>query len=237
MGLYLCKKHGRAGIVEACPHAADTISEGHYGQFHRIEFFGTLLVCQECLRNYDLANFKGLPSYFASELPDYDDAVEAFTEIYERLEGRRVFCSECVAAAEVTQARREGRPDPYPVYERTLTENHREILNELEAHLIDRVEFQFSKVNHAERRKAVFVHGGNYRQPVTVTIYYVTTTDDQDFIVLLVANFLAKFELNQAKAVFFAEEVWITWSNPEKGTSGGRRGEEKLLRETFINCA
>jgi hypothetical protein len=130
----------------------------------------------------------------------------------------------------------EGRPDPYRVYERTLTENHREILNELEAHLISRFEFQFSAVNPAKRERAVFVRGGDYRQPLTVTTYYVTTAEEQDFIVLLLTDFLAKFELNQAKVAFFAAEVWTTWFNPEKRTSGGRRGKEKLLRETFINC-
>jgi hypothetical protein len=237
VGVFICEKHGQAGIVEACPHAAEIIGQENYHQFHRIEIFGVMLVCEECLRKYKLAGFEGYPSWIEAERPDeeLDKAVDAYLEKYERLIGRRAFCSECVAAAEVAQTRREGGPDPFPVYERTFTANHSEALGELKEHLATSFEFRYSVVNPAER--AVFVSGGNYRQPMTVTIYYVTMPNEQDFIVSLVRNFVARSERNQVRVIFFEAEVWTTWLSPKKPASGGgRRGKETLLREIFLNC-
>lgn len=233
MGKCICARHGHTGIVEVCPHAGDSIANGCYGDFHLIDVFGKLLVCKECFHRYGLSQFENCPRLW--EHPD-EKLEDAYFEIYDRLEGRRVECAECVAAAEVAQARKDGRPDPFPVFERTLTANHRETLDRLEAHLIRNFDFQLSAVRPDGKKRAVFVEGGHYRLPLTVTAYYVTAADEQERIASLIANFLAEFELNQCKACFFEAEVWITWVNVEKHVSGGRRDEETLLREIFLNC-
>ncbi|MGO9487161.1 MAG: hypothetical protein ACLPX9_21735 [Rhodomicrobium sp.] len=233
MGICICEKHGRAGIVEVCPHAGDLIDKGRYGDFHLIDVLGLLLVCEECFRGYNLQQFENRPRFW--EHPD-EQAEEAYLGIYERLEGRRVKCAECVATAEVAQARRDGKPDPFPVFERTLTANHREVLEQLEAHLIHNFDFEPSIVEHQRKERAVFVQGGNYREPLTVTVYYVTAADKQEQIASLIADFLAAFELNQCRIRFFQAEIWITTYNAEKRPSGAYRGQETLLREIFLNC-
>jgi hypothetical protein len=180
-----------------------------------------------------LGKIEFYPGYF--QHPD-EELTDAYQEIYERLEGRHVRCVECVAAAQVCQARKEGRPDPFPVYERTLTYNHREVLGQLEGYLVRNFKFQRSTIGPDKRKPAVFVQAGDYRQPMTVKAYYVTKAQDQDRIASLVTNFLRGVELNQCKMLFLEAEVWHTWSNPEKGVSGGYRGEEKPLREIYVNC-
>ncbi len=161
MGKCICEKHGHTGIVEVCPHAGDLIASGRYGDFHLIEMLGLLLVCEECWHRYDLRQFENCEGDFET----FDDKIlDAFYAVYERLEGRRVECAECVAAAEVAQARRDGKPDPFPVYERTLTANHRDALDQLEAHLIRNFDFKPSIVETYRKRPTVFVQGGQYRR-------------------------------------------------------------------------
>ncbi len=232
MTLVICPKHGAHGIIELCPHAADLVDKGCYNTFHTIEICTTLLVCEECLQKYDLGKFKDCSSILDD---DYDDdLVDAYFEAYEQLEGRQIECRECVAAAEVKQARKNGEPDPFPVYERTLNSNHRDILDLLKAHLTSNFKFQHSVVEKQE--PACFIYGGGYREPLTVKVYYVTAETEQNYIIGLVKNFLADFELNQGRILFYEKEVWVTWSNPEQGTSGGSRGDERLLQNSFINC-
>jgi hypothetical protein len=233
VGKCICERHGHTGIVEVCPHAGDIIANGCYGDFHLIDVYGLLLVCEECFHRYGLSQFENCPCLW--DHPD-QKVEDAYFEIYERLEGRRVKCAECVAAAEVAQARKDGRPDPFPVFERTLTENHRETLDRLKAHLIRNFDFQFSAVEPDGKKRAVFVKGGHYRQPLTVTVYYITAANGQERIASLVANFLAEYELNQCRIRFLEAEVWTTWVNVAKRASGGYRGQETLLREIFMNC-
>jgi hypothetical protein len=119
--------------------------------------------------------------------------------------------------------------------ERTLTANHREALGQLEAHLIRNFDFQLSVVEPYREKQAVFIEGGHYRRPLTVTVYYVTAADEQERIASLIADFLEAFELNQCRVRIFQAEARTTWSTPRERISGGR-GEEMLLREIFQNC-
>jgi hypothetical protein len=231
-GITICKKHGRAGLVEFCPHVADVIASGNYCHFHRIEVLGTLLVCSQCLRKYGLEQFERRRSYI--EEPD-DGLIDAYEKSYECLEERRQGCAECVAAAEVAQARKDGKPDPFPVYERTLTANQQATLYELKACLLLNFKFQPSVRDADRRTPAMFLAGGNYRWPMTLTIYYITVPEEQDRIASLVANFLRGMELNQGKIIFFEAEVCITKSNYGAGTSHSYRGHEVLLREIYLN--
>jgi hypothetical protein len=160
----------------------------------------------------------------------------AYEEAYKRLEGRRVGCAECVAAAEVSQARKEGRPDPYPVYERTLTHNQRKVLDDLKQYLARNFIFPRSSIGSDRDKPALFIEERNYRWLMTVKVYYVMDAQEQDRIAGLVADFLRKVERNQCRLIFLEAEVWHTWSNPEKGISGAYRGQEKLIREIFVNC-
>jgi hypothetical protein len=232
MGITICEKHGRAGIVELCPHAAADITNGDLGRFHRIEILDVLIVCEECLSKCGLSQFEHRPSWFDSQ---DDELFEAYGKAYELLDGRQCRCMECVAAVEVSQARKEGRPDPYPVYERTLTSNHHATLDDLKDYLARKFKFRHTIIEPDGHRLALFVEGGNYRKPMTVKVYYVIDANEQDLIVSLVTDFIKDIELNQCRIVFLETEVWNTWSNPEKGVSGGSRGPEKLLREVFVN--
>ena len=66
--------------------------------------------------------------------------------------------------------------------------------------------------------------------------YYVTSFDDQNQIIALIADFLAGKPYNQGKIAFYEAENWKTWFSPETGVTGGSRGEERLLREVHLNC-
>ena len=120
MAITLCKKHGRAHFTEVCPHVAAHVDAGRYGSFHRIVMVPSgLLVCSECLAKYGLADFVDNPGLRVGEdFWDFDPdeaTYEAFARAYRRFEDRQVLCDECIAAAEVAKARRDGRPDPFPV--------------------------------------------------------------------------------------------------------------------------
>jgi hypothetical protein len=233
MGIVICEAHGRAGLVETCLHVAKEIDNRRYGQFYHA---GTLLVCEECLHKYHLERFEDnvLAAKGIFRIWDNDELLEAYFEAYEQIQDRTVHCSECIAVAKVEQARRNGEDDPFPTYDKTLNSHSIEVIKELQNLLIENFHFQESIV--VENHLAIYVEPGAYTYPLTVKIYYVTVDAEQNRIVNFIDDFFRGHELNQVKIEFFEAEVWETWSNPEKGTSGGKRGEEKLLRKVYLNC-
>jgi hypothetical protein len=232
MGIVQCKKHGRAGIIELCSHASEIIDSGSFDHFHEIIVLNKLLVCESCFCQYGLARFQGRDFLEAKSDKEAEELLDAYDEATNQLGETDIKCAECVAAAEVNQARKAGRCDPFPVYERTLTSNHRETLRRLEEYLVGNFDFQPSLLEPQEQKRAVFVFAGSYRKPMTVAVYYVTRADKQDLIVKLISEFLADFSLNQSRIVFYEAEL----TNTSSLTGVTRRGEERILREIFVNC-
>jgi hypothetical protein len=233
MGITICRKHGRAGFSEMCPHVANAVDERSYREFHRFDVFpASVLVCDICLGRFHLGEFRNHPGIVCKEPLEIDDAlVEKFIRTYQRIESLTARCAECIAAAQVAQARRDGRPDPFPVYEKTLTSHHRRLVKKLDRHLRRNFNFQRSIVDPEYWEWALFMKPGHYTRPLTVIVYYVIDPAEQDHIVALVSEFLEGRRRNQAKVEFYEAEVWN-----ETGEGGGYRGEEKLLREVSLNC-
>jgi hypothetical protein len=234
VGIIICKKHGQAGIVETCQHVANEIDNKRYGQFH---YAGTLLVCEECLHQYHLERFENnslaLGHGIFGILED-EELTDAFFDIYEQFQERTVRCSQCIAVAKVEQARKNGEPDPFPTYDKTLNSHDLEIVEELYHFLT--TNFRFQKSTVVDNRFAVFIEPGGYTYPLTVKIYYVRAESAQSQVVNLIDNFFQGQELNQVKVKFLEAEVWETRVNPETGLSSGKRGEERLLKEVLLNC-
>jgi hypothetical protein len=233
MGIVICKQHGRAGIVETCIHVGQDIDQGRFGEYERISLVGALILCRRCYTATGYDKF-GKYSGASIEAPVDDAVLEEMEASYGRIAGRRTICSECVAAVQVEQARREGKKDPFPVYEKTMTSHDHDCVEALESHLTRHFDFKKSIV--AKNRVAVFVTAGNYRWPLTVRVFYVRDRLEQDKIVSLATAFLKDLPLNQAKVEFWEAEIWNTWTNPQSGVSGGCRGNEVLLREAYLNC-
>jgi hypothetical protein len=232
MGIVQCKKHGRAGIVELCSHASEIIGSGSFDHLREIVVLNKLLVCERCFDQHGLARFQGRDFLETKSDKEAEELLDAYDEAVNQLGETDVKCAECVAAAEINQARKAGRCDPFPVYERTLTSNHRETLRRLEEYLVGNFDFQPSLLDPQEQKRAVFVFAGGYRKPMTVAVYYVTRTDKQDYIVKLISEFLTDFSLNQSKIVFYESEL----INTSSFTDVTSRGEERILREVFVNC-
>jgi len=186
-------------------------------------------VCDDCLHKYKLERFVDKNMWDEDE-----ELFEEFLDASEKIEENIPRCSECVAVVKVEQARRDGKDDPFLIYERTLNVHSMEIINDFQALLKERFKFQKSIVD--ENHVAIFVWPGTYTRPLTVRIYYVTSEVEQAQIVAFVNEISQDLRENQVKVEFFEAEVWETWSNPETEISGGERGREKLLKEVFLNC-
>jgi hypothetical protein len=61
--------------------------------------------------------------------------------------------------------------------------------------------------------------------PIHVSLYEVTTKDEQDAIIAALKNLQRERKLKPIQLRFYAEENW---------SSGGRRGPEELLREVTV---
>ena len=235
MGICLCDKHGRAGIAVVCRHVSELVSRGRYGGFHRVSVLGEDVFCGDCFRTTGLdamARARGAAGMKEPrvELGRLDAAIGAYFAAIERLgQGTTAHCAECVAAAEVTQARMDGRPDPFPVFERTMTSHHRGALAELRSCLAGELASRESAARVPS--PGVTVCPGTYRQPLTVRAYQVVEAAAQDRVIGLVSVFLAGRELDQARVEFYEAEIWET-----TGLGLRCRGEEVLLRHALLNC-
>jgi hypothetical protein len=101
MGLTVCEVHGRIGFVEACAHIADELSCGRMPSGHRFTIMGNLLLCDDCFRSLGFDRLASLAELPLERVIQVDDGrMEAFEAAYEKIEGRRHFCSKCVADLE-----------------------------------------------------------------------------------------------------------------------------------------
>ncbi len=236
MGRVQCSKHGMAGIIETCAHVAEDLDRSLLGDFTQVAILGKLLLCPACMQ---AGGFKK----FAAKLEDWQSLLakendELWTEYvaqYERVPGRRIYCSEYVATAMVDSARKRGLPDPFKVYENTVNSNQSDITTEIGQLLNSRYTFPVSIID--KRQSSMRVVPGNYRLPLIVKFYYIEDQETQDGIVGLLYNYFCGSPLYQICIEFWQAEVWTTWKNERTGTSGRSKGEELLLRKVYMNCS
>ncbi len=232
MGLINCDKHGYAGIIETCAHVATDIDNRRYGRYCDA---GTLLVCDECLHKYHLEPFQKYTPLLDGRFHDIpDDVLEAYFHAYKQMQHNAVRCSECVAVARVEQARRNGEPDPFPTFGRTLTSHDSEEIEELRKTVTEQFHFRESVVD--DNHDAVFIYPGNYTQPLTIVCYYVKSESEQNRIVAFIQSLFKDHEWNQVRVRFLESEVWHTLTSPVHGATGRQRGDEVLLNEVLLNC-
>ena len=130
--------------------------------------------------------------------------------------------------------RRNGQPDPFPVYENTITANNPAPAEKLKKLL--NVNFKVRKSIVNKDGPALFVEQGHYRTPLVVKAYYVHDRAEQDRLIDFVKRFFQDPPFFQARVELWDTEVWTTWTNDRTGSSGGIRGNEILLREAYVNC-
>lgn len=242
MGIILCKKHGRQGFKEVCEHIHQEYKNDIYYKNRKFEL-GELYfieVCEDCWQKHNLDKFRHFAEVPFDELLDMDEEKanlmeDEWTKIYNSI-NRRGLCIQCIAEVKVKQARRNNEPLPFPVFEKTLTENQRELVEELEKNLLETFHFQKSArcITHYENFPAVFVRTGGFTYPLSIKIYYILAEQEQNEIIEFVKTFLQQTDLNQAKIQFWEAESWIK-NKTELGFSY-HQGEEKLLREVYLNC-
>lgn len=243
MGIILCKKHGKQGFSEVCGHI-DTEYKQDICNKHRVfglaEMF-EMLVCNECWKHHNLDRFQTFSEMTENEFFDLEEEranqiVKEWSDVYNNV-NRRGWCLQCVAEIKVKQARKNGEPDPFRVFEKTLTQLDQEKLDELERNLIANFEFQKSIYweTSYQSRPAISVRAGAYNYPLNIQIYYVISENEQDSIINFVSKFLSQTELNQAKIIFVESENWIATEN-QFGLFNYQRGEENILREVNLNC-
>jgi hypothetical protein len=216
MGRYSCEIHGGQSFIETCSHLSAALRNGVSLHRNRVFPVLNLEVCDACFQQHDL-------SRYSEDWPDWDE----MEEVYDLLTaGSGLYCLECVAAAELSTARCEGRPDPFPAYERTLTFLQNEIVESLEVKLLRSFDFRRSVVNSNHR--ALSVRHGSITYPLTITIYYVTAREQQDAILKSVADFFKDVPRRQYRIKFFRSENWGPVA--EHSRTWGR-GPEEIIRE------
>ena len=192
-----CETHGVEGHFMGCPHIAEEVDNNRIGHIYEVGWF---LFCEDCLHKYRLEHFVGKSIY--TIYPSYK---------WERFQKNQDFewtfhCNQCIAVAKVEQARRNGEDDPFPVYEKTLTLNHIEIIEELRIQVMENCR---STINDPHGF-AVSAKPGAYTYPMTIWIGWIPADEDEDKqIVSFIDAFLQGQELNQAKIEFLHKEVLL----------------------------
>jgi hypothetical protein len=236
MGRTRCEKHGLAGVTETCVHVAEYVDRSSFGDFLKISAYGELFLCHACMEAGGFERFRSETGEWRNLVLDGpEDLCDEYEAQYERIMGRRIYCSECVAAAQVEHARRSGQPDPFPVYENTITANNPELVEKLKTALDANFKIPRSIVN--KDQTALFVMAGHYRTPLVVKAYYIHDQAEQDRLIDFVKQLFNGPPFYQARIELWDAEVWTTWTNARTGASGGSRGNETLLREAYVNCS
>ncbi len=252
MGLFLCKKHGGQGIVEYCEHIESELQKEVYPSVYYLPYFN-LRLCEQCYRKANTKEFQILikkcfgdnvknsdflcTSHFdLLEIPEdkLEDSPqnklwELTTQIYNNT-NRGIDCMACVDEIKYKHAVKNDLPVPFEPFLNTLLYENKDKINQLEKLLETNYDFQNSIIN--EGKKAFWVESGTITKPLTITIYYVTKTEEQDRIIDLVNSFFCSVKRNQHAIKFFEKEVWIETST--EFAKGFKRGEEKLIRNIII---
>lgn len=240
----ICEKHGRQGFEQVCEHIDAEFKQEIYPETHRLNFWEIILVCNECWENYEIEKFESHPELKGKSYFDIDDELDEdspifkkYVEVQEKLnKNLKGWCIQCIKEVKVKTWRREGKLDPFPVFERTLTEAQNETVIELEKNLVENFQFQNSLFwkTQFQDRPAISIRAGAFTYPLTVTIYYVVSEKEQNQIVKFVEGFLRQTELNQCRILFYEAENWTSEKN-QFDLLNWHRGEEKILREVRLN--
>lgn len=167
-------------------------------------------------------------SRFTKEtFPDWSDAARAQYHLLNSTS--ECLCSECLASAELSCARRRAEADPFTPYERTLTFLQRDVVARLEAALLAAFRFEQSVVE--PRRRALWVRYGALTHPLKITIYYVTQPTQQDAILRWLEQFFTDVPQRQRRVLFYRAENWQRESVLFPAVQGWARGPEELLRQ------
>jgi len=215
MGIFRCEVHGLQGFLEACADVDAALRRGVVLRRNRVL---EVEVCNACWQRHDLGRFT------SETFPYWSAAAVAQYEVLNADSG--CHCVECVAAVELAAERNQGRSDPFPAYERTLTFLHRDIIEQLEAELLQTFDFRKSVVEPS--RHALWVHHGALTHPLTITIYYVAAVKSQDAILQYLASFFEGLSQRQYRVRFYRNENWNQSASDPRSWS---RGPEELLRE------
>lgn len=248
LGICTCSKHGRSGWDEVCEHLNAELNQGIYGPFHYIRSWAGVRVCEKCWQDYNMEYYETHPDIADKDFFDISEESPIFdeyhNEVYEKLK-RGGRCLQCLAEIEVNQARRNGIPDPFAVYEKTLGANDDETIAALRHFLVSNFHFAqsapvlppFSAYWDSGDHLALFINHGAYTFPLIIKVYYVTIEAEQEHLLQLIREFLGQQTKNQAKVMFYEAEIWELRTNPEFASTTLRKGAEKLLRKVWLNCA
>lgn len=206
MGCYDCPEHGLNGLAILCEHAGAQMQSGELEPTRSFELFQ---LCSAC---FDGAN---------SAPPTID--IETLAH--------EAFCGMCFDRARVRYARSRGLADPFFVYEHTLWPIHGDELDELRATLLSRFRFPQSAMSDDEQ-PALFVTGGTYREPTTITAYGALDAATQDEITAVVQRFFEHRTRFQRKLVFVEQMLVERWVSDDKRSFGRRHRfeDERVLR-------
>jgi hypothetical protein len=129
-----CPEHGGAGHFEICIH----LHPEHEGERPVERMVGGMRVCEACVARFELGPFEGWREWEPER-----GLRERFLQIYDRFydsDAHTFACMYCLDEHELRCTRAAGQPDPFPVYERTLTGRHPDTIKALEQHITRAVE-------------------------------------------------------------------------------------------------
>jgi hypothetical protein len=252
MGIIVCEKHGDQGFYEVCGHIDEEYKRNIYHKYRRfnLSVLGGPLVCDECWRIYNLDRFQDFSKMTEEKFFDLDEGMakqfeDEWDKVYNLID-RRCWCVQCVAEIQVRQERKNNEPDPFRVFENTLTSNHQNEVKKIENRLIDELgiqKYSFS-YEHFETpdcsskhidSPALFVNFGAFTYPMTISIHAVISEMQQNKIIEQINKTFESVACNQVKIEFYAEDIWTASKACDK-TIHYKSSRGSLLKEVYLNC-
>jgi len=99
MTLIRCPKHGTSGFRETCQHVDAEFKSGNYREFRRLNFWGNLMVCDNCWNEYNFVRFESHPEIAGQDYWDVEEEtpiVQEYYNAYHKL-SRRAWCLNCIS--------------------------------------------------------------------------------------------------------------------------------------------
>ena len=104
MGIVRCNVHEHGAIVETCRHIGAQIHQGISPAGHRFAVLSELFLCDDCFNTLGFGPLRRFFNLPIGELLDIDEASStALDRAYDSIEGRCIFCAECIAEIERQQ--------------------------------------------------------------------------------------------------------------------------------------
>lgn len=147
---------------------------------------------------------------------------------------KRPHCPECLSEEKYYAAKKAGRRLPFLGYEHTLNWQHLAEIEQLEGAIRSKYHFQQSKqpLSFREEADALIVLPGGFTEPLTIVIYYVIATDEQDYLLTIIDNLFLESAYPQRKIRFYEAE---RWREEIRGNSHSYQSlEGVLLREVIV---